>query len=128
MFRSLVSIKADGRADVYHQDGEVVEVRDKNHYSGFDRYVRVAGHWLYKLTGDWRAHRWEALIRAAEELEEIAGRLACKAAELRHQAEDARNETRPLPAEGAAFTGPGESAAGGRDETPAAQGARQPSA
>jgi hypothetical protein len=86
MFRVVTSFRPDGGIELYHQEGEVVEVRDKNHHTGFDRYVRISGQWLYKLTGDWRALRWEALTRAAEQLEEIAGRVAVKAAELRHQA------------------------------------------
>lgn len=121
MFKSSVSIKPDGRVEVHHLEGEVVEVRDRNHQSGFDSFVRISGQWLYKLTGEWRVHRWEAMERAAGELEEIAGRMAVRAAELRHEAAAARNETRPLPAAGASMACPGESAAGGRDETPAAQ-------
>jgi hypothetical protein len=121
VFKGTVSVKPDGRVDFYLMEGEVVEVRDRNHQSGYDNFVRCSGQWLYRLTGEWHVHRWEALVRSAEQLDEIAGRIAAKAAELRHQAEDAINELRPLPAEGAVFAGPGESAAGGRDETPAAQ-------
>lgn len=121
MYRAFLYFKADGSVDVHHQEGQVVELRDKASQSGHALYVKTSADFVYKLGGDWRAHRWEACLRAAEELEEVADRLACKAAELRNEAATARNETRPLPAEGAAFTGPGESAAGGRDETPAAQ-------
>lgn len=121
MFRSMAYIKPDGRVDVHHLQGELLELRDRNALNGYGQFVRVGGDFIYKLTDEWRPHRWEALARAAAELELIAGRIACKAAELRNQAEDARNEIRPLPAEGAVFAGPGESAAGGRDETPAAQ-------
>ena len=128
MFKSSVYIRPDGRPDVFHLEGELVELRDRNQIDGVGQFVRVAGDFIYKLTDEWRSNRWETLTRAAEELEQIAGRMALKAAELRHQAQDARNETRPLPAAGAAFTGPGESAAGGRDETPAAQDGRCPSA
>ena len=121
MFKSTVSIRPDGHVELHHLEGEVVEVRDRNHQSGYDYFVRIGGQWLYKLTGEWRLHRWEALLRAAEQLDEAAERITDKAAELRHEAATARNETRPLPAEGAVIAGPGESAAGGRDETPAAQ-------
>ena len=121
MYRAFLYFKADGHCDVHHQEGHVVELRDKNALDGRALYVKTPGDYVYRLTGDWREHRWESLMRAAEQLEEAAGRLACKAAELRHQADDARSEIRPLPAEGAVFAGPGESAAGGRDETPAAQ-------
>jgi hypothetical protein len=86
VYRSIVSVKPNGTVEVYHQDGEVVEVRDKNEQSGIGAYVRIAGSWLYKLTGEWRTTRWESFLRAAEELERIADGVIDQASVLRHQA------------------------------------------
>jgi hypothetical protein len=86
VYRSIVTVRPNGHAEVHHQEGEVVEVRDRHEPSGIGAYVRIGGSWLYKLTGEWRTTRREALLRAAEELERIADGVIDQASALRAQA------------------------------------------
>ncbi len=94
VYRSIVNVKQNGSVEVYHQEGEVVEVPDKHEISGIGMYVRLAGSWLYKLTPDWRPTRREASLRAAEELERIADGVIDQAAALRVESQQAAADAR----------------------------------
>jgi hypothetical protein len=93
VYRSVINVKPNGLVEVYHQEGEVVEVPDKHELSGIGMYVRLAGSWLYKFTPDWRPTRWEASLRAAEELERIADGVIDQAAVLRAESQQAAEDT-----------------------------------
>lgn len=90
MHRTTFYIRPLGDVDVWEVEGHVVEVKDKHTSTGRGLYVQDGGSFLHRLTGDWRAHRWESLTRAAEQLEGVADKVAAKAAELRKQAEESR--------------------------------------
>lgn len=93
VYRSIVNVNAAGRASIHAQEGEVVEIKDKNSPTGMTLFVRVSGDWLHKLTPDWRPTRWEASLRAAEELERIADGVIDQAAALRAESQQAAEDT-----------------------------------
>lgn len=88
MHLSVVSINpTSGVPNVYHVEGDVVELKNDHARDGRRHYVRSAGGGgLFELTDNWRPSKAGSLYRAAEQLEDIARGLVEKAAELRQEA------------------------------------------
>lgn len=83
-------------------------------------FVNVDGTWFdHSVAPAWHESREDAIRAAIAEVEEAAASAAVVLDELRQRLVNI--EQRPLPAEVAALSGHGESAAGGRDVTPAGQ-------
>ena len=114
LYRVMVYRRGNLEIDVAEQAGEVLDVAYRDGWprqqvltdtgSGFDR------------TPDWRTSRREALEIAIAQVESAQANAAAVLDDLRNRL--LTEHHRPLPA--AAAAGSGESAAGGRDVTPAA--------
>lgn len=111
VYRVLVSRGPGLEVEVHEQEGEtVISTEDRR------RMVRLENGHYFDQGPDWRPSRLEALRMAAARLEDAAASTLATLDQVLNRIVNI--ERRPLPA--GAAVGSGESAAGGREVTPAA--------